>query len=85
MSPARMYSLHLRTASSNPSREKFDVQPIVGSPDDLMAFVRKEEPKWRNIGMNFDSDADSDEDLESGMKFPTHRERHAKKMPPMHL
>jgi hypothetical protein len=47
-------------------------------------FVQ-EEPKWRNIGMNFDSDADSDEDLESGMKFPTHRERHAKKMPPMHL
>ena len=29
--------------------ERFMFQPIVGSPDELMAFVRKEEPKWRKI------------------------------------
>jgi tripartite-type tricarboxylate transporter receptor subunit TctC len=29
--------------------ERFMFQPIVGSPDELMAFIRKEEPKWRKI------------------------------------
>ena len=29
--------------------ERFMFQPIVGSPEELTAFVRKEEPKWRKI------------------------------------
>ena len=29
--------------------ERFMFQPIVGSPDEMTAFVRKEEPKWRKI------------------------------------
>jgi tripartite-type tricarboxylate transporter receptor subunit TctC len=29
--------------------ERFMFQPIVGSPDELTAFIRKEEPKWRKI------------------------------------
>jgi hypothetical protein len=44
-----------------------------------------QDEKWRTIGMNFNSDDDSDEDLESGLKFAADPERHAKKTPPMHL
>lgn len=47
-------------------------------------FVQ-EDSKWRNIGMNFSDDNDSDDDLETGMKFAADPEKHAKKMPPMHF
>jgi tripartite-type tricarboxylate transporter receptor subunit TctC len=29
--------------------DRFMFQPIVGTPDELMNFIRKEEPKWRKV------------------------------------